>query len=72
QEQGGDHHPDGLALLIRRWHRLVHRRDWKQHLDPKTGQYTISRNGRTWTSLPRGTPLRRRPPPPAEVQGDPE
>ena len=63
QAEGGDHHPDNLALLIRRWHRLVHRRKWKQRLDPKTGRYTITRNGRTWTSLPRGTPLRRPPPP---------
>ncbi len=64
QAEGGDHHPDQLALLIRRWHRLVHRRKWKQRLDPKTGVFTICRNGRTWQSLPRGTPLRRRRPPP--------
>ncbi len=66
QEAGGDHHPDKLVLLIRRWHRLVHRRDWKQHLDPETGQYTISRNGRTWYSLPRGALLRRPPPSPPD------
>ncbi|MDP8928786.1 MAG: hypothetical protein M3O70_09470, partial [Actinomycetota bacterium] len=52
-----------LALLIRRWHLLVHRRRWKLHLDPDTGELTITRNGRTWHSLPRGTPLRRPPPP---------
>ncbi len=63
QAEGGDHHPDQLALLVRRWHRLVHRRKWKQRLDPKTGRFTISRNGRNWHSLPRGTPLRRPPPP---------
>ncbi len=56
QAQGGDHDPNNLALLIRRWHRLVHRRKWKQRLDPQTGRFTISRNGRSWHSLPRGTP----------------
>ncbi|MDP8961407.1 MAG: HNH endonuclease [Actinomycetota bacterium] len=61
--KGGDHHPENLALLIRRWHLLVHRRRWKLHLDPDTGELTITRNGRTWHSLPSGTPLRRSPPP---------
>ncbi len=64
--KGGDHHPDKLTLLLRRWHRLVHDRDWKQHLDPQTGEFTIARKRRIWTSLPRGTPLRRPPPPPSE------
>ncbi|MDQ3931315.1 MAG: hypothetical protein M3252_00525 [Actinomycetota bacterium] len=27
-----------------------------QHLDPQTGELTITRDGRTWRSLPRGTP----------------
>ncbi|MFN2557473.1 MAG: DUF222 domain-containing protein [Nitriliruptorales bacterium] len=70
QADGGDHHPDKLTLLLRRWHKLVHDRKWKQRLDPDTGQYTITRNGRTWHSLPRGTPLRQRPPPPCERQHD--
>ncbi|MFN2556826.1 MAG: HNH endonuclease signature motif containing protein [Nitriliruptorales bacterium] len=64
QADDGDHHPDQLTLLLRRWHKLVHDLNWKQRLDPQTGAFTITRNGRTWTSLPRGTPLRRSPPPP--------
>ncbi|MFN2555765.1 MAG: DUF222 domain-containing protein [Nitriliruptorales bacterium] len=59
QAKGGDHHPDKLTLLIRRWHRLVHRREWKLRLDPDTGELTTTRKGRTWYSPPRGTPLRR-------------
>ncbi|MFN2556430.1 MAG: DUF222 domain-containing protein [Nitriliruptorales bacterium] len=68
QADGGDHHPDKLTLLLRRWHRLVHDRKWRQRLNPETGQFTITRNGRTWHSLPRGTPLRWRPPPPASAR----
>ncbi len=63
REEGGDHHPENLTLLIRRWHRLVHRRDWKLHLNADSGELTVTRHGRTWRSLPRGTPLNRPPPP---------
>ncbi len=65
---GGNHHPENLVQLNRRWHRLTHRRGWKLHLNPDSGELTIARHGRTWLSLPRGTPLRRPPgaePPPS-------
>ncbi|MDP8928256.1 MAG: HNH endonuclease [Actinomycetota bacterium] len=62
REANGDHHPDNLTYLARRWHLVVHRHGWEQHLDPRTGELTITRNGRTWRSLPRGTPLSRPPP----------
>ncbi|MDP8928778.1 MAG: HNH endonuclease [Actinomycetota bacterium] len=64
REDKGDHHPENLTYYARRWHLLVHRRGWEQHLDPQTGELTISRNRRTWRSLPRGTPLSRPPPSP--------
>ncbi len=64
REDDGDHHPGNLAYLARRWHVLVHRHGWEQHLDPQNGELTITRNGRSWRSLPRGTPLSRPPPQP--------
>ncbi|MDP8928705.1 MAG: HNH endonuclease [Actinomycetota bacterium] len=64
REDDGDHHPENLAYYARRWHLLVHRQGWEQHLDAHTGELVITRNGRTWRSLPRGTPLGRPSPPP--------
>jgi hypothetical protein len=58
---GGLHHPDVLVALDRRSHRLVHGRGWSLDLDPDTAQLTITRRGRQYRSLPRGTPLARPP-----------
>ena len=57
REDGGDHHPDNLALLSRRHHTLVHQHGWTLELEPDSGQITATRRGRTWRTLPRGTPL---------------
>ncbi|MDP8932401.1 MAG: HNH endonuclease [Actinomycetota bacterium] len=70
REYNGDHHPENLTYFARRCHLLVHRQGWEQHLDPQTGELTISRNGRSWRSLPRGTPLSR--PPPSLPPGEPD
>ncbi|MDP8927133.1 MAG: HNH endonuclease [Actinomycetota bacterium] len=64
RKDDGDHHPENLTHLARRGHLIVHRNGWEQHLNAHTGEFTITRNGRTWRSLPRGTPLSRPPPPP--------
>jgi hypothetical protein len=59
QTGGGDHDPDNQLCLGRRGHRAVHSHGWHVTLDPHTAKATFTRNGRTWTTLPRGTPLRR-------------
>ncbi|MBW3658242.1 MAG: HNH endonuclease [Actinobacteria bacterium] len=75
--KGGDHHPDLLVSLRSRWHQLIHRRGWHNHFDPDTGVFTIDRDGRTFRSLPKGTPLRpdpgpaAGPDPPGDPPGDP-
>jgi hypothetical protein len=61
RSDGGDHHPDNLLGLSRRAHRLVHRRGWDIDLDPATGRAAFTRHGRTWTTRPWGTRLRRPP-----------
>lgn len=63
QTDGGDHDPDNLAAISRRYHTLIHRRGWTLVLDPPSGQITARRRGRRWRSLPRGTAL-------AEVAGE--
>lgn len=45
-------------------HKIAHRHGWKLTLDPSTAEITFSRGERSWTTLPRGTRLRR--PPPAD------
>ncbi|MDX1659156.1 MAG: DUF222 domain-containing protein [Nitriliruptorales bacterium] len=58
REHGGSHHPDNLITLGARHHlHHVHRRGWRPALDPDTGLATFERDGRTFRSLPRGTPL---------------
>ena len=64
--EGEGHHPDHLAGLSDRSHDLVHKHGWKLTLDPATGAITFTRGERSWTTLPRGTRLRRPPPPAAE------
>lgn len=73
RSKGGDHSPDNVVRLRSRWHQLLHRRGWANHLDPGTGIFTIHRDGRTYRSLPKGTPLRADPgpDPPGEPPGDP-
>ncbi|QBI19752.1 HNH endonuclease [Egibacter rhizosphaerae] len=61
---GGDHHPDNLVALSRRWHTRVHHHHWHLTLDPDSGQLTIRRGDRQWHSLPPGTPLEPAPAPP--------
>lgn len=56
------HHPDHLVSLGPFAHlRQVHKRGWKLHLDPDTGQVTARWRDRTYRSVPWGTHLRRAP-----------
>lgn len=57
RDDGGDHHPDRLALFCRPDHRRVHAHGWQLALDPATGVITGRRGDRVWRSEPRGTPL---------------
>ena len=57
------HHVDHLIGLADITHQRVHRLGWSITLDPPTGEVTFTRGDRSWTTLPRGTPLRRLPPP---------
>lgn len=72
-EDRGDrtHHPDKLVSLSRPSHRLVHKAGWTIELDPPTGKVTVKRNERSYSSLPRGTPLAK-PPPRSEDRGPPD
>lgn len=56
-EHGGDHHPDNLISLSRRFHTLAHTHGWRLRITPETGMVTARRRHRAWRSLPRGTPL---------------
>jgi hypothetical protein len=59
RSRGGTHDPDNITLVSRTPHvRYVHRYGWKLTLDPHTGEVTARRGGRTYRSLPWGTPLR--------------
>jgi hypothetical protein len=69
RSRGGDHHPDRVVGVSRRWHTVTHRHGWSMSLEPATGKLTIRRGGRTYHSLPRGTLLSR--PPPATPDDDP-
>ena len=57
------HHIDYLVGLADVSHQRVHRFGWRISLDPATGEVTFTRGERSWTTLPRGTPIRRLPPP---------
>jgi hypothetical protein len=57
REHGGDHDPVNLVGLSDTSHGLIHRHGWTTHLDHMTGRFTITRDGTTWTSVPRTTPL---------------
>ncbi|MDX1621014.1 MAG: hypothetical protein R3320_08490, partial [Nitriliruptorales bacterium] len=60
---------DNLITVGARHHLWgIHQRGWKQSLDPDTGAVTWTRDGRTFTTLPRGTPLE---PPPDSGGSDP-
>jgi hypothetical protein len=65
------HDPDTLVHLSRSNHKLTHDRGWDVELDPSSGQVTVKRRGRTWKSLPRGTPLTKPPPKPPPPDDDP-
>ncbi|MBW3577744.1 MAG: 13E12 repeat family protein [Actinobacteria bacterium] len=67
RRRGGDHHGLNLAGLSQRSHTTIHDHGWKTRLDSDTAEFAVSREGRSFRSLPRGTPLepardRRRPP----------
>ena len=62
-KDGAGHHPDKIASLAPHSHKRVHRCGWKVTIDPPTGEITFTRGERSWTTLPRGTRLRRPPPP---------
>ncbi|MDX1658947.1 MAG: HNH endonuclease signature motif containing protein, partial [Nitriliruptorales bacterium] len=65
----GTHHPDNLLTLGARHHlHHIHQRGWRASLDPHTGQAFFERDGRTFRTLPRGTPLE---PPPESGGTDP-
>ena len=57
REQGGDHLPENLISLSRRFHTLSHRHGWRLRITPETGMVTARRRHRAWRSLPRATPL---------------
>ncbi|MDX1659305.1 MAG: hypothetical protein R3343_10835, partial [Nitriliruptorales bacterium] len=58
--------PDNLLTLGARHHlHHIHQRGWRPSLDPDTGLATFERDGRTFRSLPRGTPLE----PPDDTSG---
>ena len=57
----GDHNPDNLACVSRRWHTVVHKQGWTLTLDPATGMLTAARGRRRWHSMPKGTGLVRVP-----------
>jgi hypothetical protein len=61
-EIDGGHNLNAIVGLSHRSHRRVHRHGWKISLDPPTGEVTFTRGERSWTTLPRGTRLRRPPP----------
>ena len=63
REQSGDHHPENLVSLSRRFHTLSHRHGWRLKISPDSGLVTAHRRHRAWRGLPRGTPL-------AETAGD--
>ena len=56
------HHVDLLIGLADTSHKRVHRCGWKITIDPASGEATFTRGERSWTTLPRGTRLRRPPP----------
>ena len=58
-KRGTGHHVDHVVGLAEASHRTVHRNSWKVTLDPATGEVTFTREGRSWTTVPRGTRLRR-------------
>lgn len=62
REDGGDHHPDRLALFCRGDHRRIHKHHWTLGLDPATGIITGRRGDRVWRTEPRGSPLAPAPP----------
>ncbi|HUH07104.1 MAG TPA: HNH endonuclease signature motif containing protein, partial [Egibacteraceae bacterium] len=68
RSRGGDHSPDNLAALSRRFHTLVHERGWTLILHPDSGQITARRGERAWTSMPKGTRLAQ-PEDPADAVG---
>jgi Domain of unknown function (DUF222) len=55
------HHVDHLVGLADVSHQRVHRHGWSVTIDPPTGEVTFTRGDRSWTTLPRGTPLARLP-----------
>ena len=63
-KDGAGHNPDAIVSLLPKNHRRVHRLGWKVTVDPPTGEVTFTRGERSWTTLPRGTRLRRPPPEP--------
>ncbi|MDX1657769.1 MAG: DUF222 domain-containing protein [Nitriliruptorales bacterium] len=66
REHGGSHHPNNLITLGARSHlHHIHRRGWRPHLDPDTGEASFTRDQRTFRTLPRGTPLE----PPDDASG---
>ncbi|MDP8960601.1 MAG: hypothetical protein M3N32_03130 [Actinomycetota bacterium] len=71
REDDGDHHPENLAYLARRWHLLVHRHGWEQHPHPQTGELTITPYRTHLGSLPRGA-LLGRPPASLGAPGEPD
>lgn len=73
RHKGGDHHPDNLAAVSRRYHTLLDRRGWTLTLHPATGRITARRGTRALHSLPKGTQLAHpaNPPPPGDADHNP-
>ena len=62
-KDGRGHHVDHLLGLSGASHRRVHRHGWQIAIHPGNAAVTFTRNERSWTTLPRGTRLRRPSPP---------
>ena len=69
-KDGQGHDVDALVGLSGRSHRRVHRCQWQVTVGPGR-EVTFTRGDRTWTTLPRGTRLRRPPPPTDDTDADP-
>ena len=65
------HNVDHLVGLQTKSHRTAHRHGWRADINPNTAEVTWTRRDRTWTTLPRGTRLRRPPPPDSGDGPDP-
>jgi hypothetical protein len=58
-KRGKGHDPDFLLGTSPTSHRRIHRNDWRVDIHPHSAEVTFTRGERSWTTLPKGTRLRR-------------